>query len=138
MEKYKVYAEDMGGKRRYLDTAEADNGGNGLFGLYADECGDEEQIVIVPVELSDFASALSKSKAGKPKAAQASRENAKKGGRPCSHANADGSARPWELRRFKAGHACHSCGRTLGTDGYWYIDADQAPGYPFDKTARKG
>ncbi len=69
---------------------------------------------------------------------KAARENGKKGGRLCSHANADGSARPWELRRFKAGHACHSCGRTLGTDGYWYIDADQAPGYPFDKTARKG
>jgi len=69
---------------------------------------------------------------------KAARENGKKGGRPCSHANADGSARPWEQRRFKAGHACHSCGRTLGTDGYWYIDADQAPGYPFDKTARKG
>lgn len=65
---------------------------------------------------------------------RSSAENAKKGGRPCSHANTDGSARPWELRRFKAGHACHSCGRVLGTDGYWYVDADQAPGYPFGES----
>jgi len=47
MEKYKVYAEDMNGKRRFLDKAIADNGGRGLFDLYADECDDEEQIVIV-------------------------------------------------------------------------------------------
>jgi hypothetical protein len=47
MEKYNVYAEDLDGNRRYLDTAMADNSGNGLFSLYADECGDEEQIVIV-------------------------------------------------------------------------------------------
>ena len=47
MEKYKVYAEDMNGKRRFIDNAVADNGGRGLFDLYADECDDEEQIVIV-------------------------------------------------------------------------------------------
>lgn len=47
---YKVYAEDMDGKRRYLAAARADKGGNGLFDLYADECSDEEQIVIVPCE----------------------------------------------------------------------------------------
>ena len=49
MEQYKVYAEDENSKRRYLGKAIADKGGNGLFDLYADECGDEEQIVIVPV-----------------------------------------------------------------------------------------
>lgn len=47
MEKYRVYAEDETGKRRFIDNAVADNGGRGLFDLYADECDDEEQIVIV-------------------------------------------------------------------------------------------
>ncbi len=49
---YKVYAEDMDGTRRYIATAVADNGGRGLYALYADECGDEEQIVIVREEVS--------------------------------------------------------------------------------------
>ena len=50
MEKYRVYAEDMDGNRRLIDTAWADNGGNGLFDLYADDCDDEEQIIIVSDE----------------------------------------------------------------------------------------
>ncbi len=53
MEKYRVYAEDETGKRRFLDNAIADNGGRGLFDLYADECDDEEQIVIVLDEPED-------------------------------------------------------------------------------------
>ena len=54
MEKYKVYAEDMNGKRRFLDKVVADNGGRGLFDLYADECDDEEQIVVVLDEQSSY------------------------------------------------------------------------------------
>ena len=47
IESYKVYAEDMDGNRRFIAESSADKGGNGLFDLYADECGDEEEIVIV-------------------------------------------------------------------------------------------
>jgi hypothetical protein len=50
MEKYNVYVEGMDGKRRFLDNAIADNGGRGLFDLYADECDDEEQVVVVLCE----------------------------------------------------------------------------------------
>jgi hypothetical protein len=43
---YRVYAESLDGKRRDLGKAWADNGGRGLFDLYANECNDEECIVI--------------------------------------------------------------------------------------------
>ena len=46
MKKIKVYAEDMNGKRRYIDTVNTNNENN-LFALYADECGDEEEIILV-------------------------------------------------------------------------------------------
>ena len=45
-DKYTVYAEDMDGNKRYLGECYAANSGNGIYDLYADECGDEEQIVI--------------------------------------------------------------------------------------------
>jgi hypothetical protein len=51
MRKYAVYAEDMDGKRRLLDYATANQGGRGLFKLYADECGDEEEIIILELEM---------------------------------------------------------------------------------------
>lgn len=83
VENYKVYAEDIfTKKRRFIANAVADRGGNGLLELYADECDDEEEIVIVSAEMSDAASALGRSRAGKPAAVAASRENGKKGGRP--------------------------------------------------------
>jgi hypothetical protein len=47
MSKYKVYAENIEGKRRFISYAIADRGGRGLFDLYASECGDEEEIVII-------------------------------------------------------------------------------------------
>lgn len=47
MTKFKIYAEDMDGKRRFIEEALAADNGNGLFDLYADECADDEQIVIV-------------------------------------------------------------------------------------------
>lgn len=80
MGEYKVYAENMEGKRRFISNAIADKGGNGLFSLYADECGDEEQIVIVPKEVSKAAAALGRVKSDRK--ATASRENGKNGGRP--------------------------------------------------------
>lgn len=48
--KYAIYAENMEGTRRYLGKCYANNIGTGLFALYADECGDEEEIVIVELE----------------------------------------------------------------------------------------
>jgi len=78
--KYAVYAENMDGKRRFIENAISDNIGRGLFDLYADECGDEEEIVIVPVETSAAAAALGSIKSDKK--AATSRENGKKGGRP--------------------------------------------------------
>lgn len=57
-DKYRVYAEDMDGKRRFLGKAVADRGGNGLFDLYADECDDDEQVVIVLDEIASAAAAL--------------------------------------------------------------------------------
>lgn len=47
--KYAVYAENLDGERRFLDHCTSDNVGRGIFDLYADECGDEEEIVVVPV-----------------------------------------------------------------------------------------
>ena len=47
MKTIKVYAEDIqDGKRRYLGTVNTNNENN-LFALYADECGDEEEIILV-------------------------------------------------------------------------------------------
>ena len=82
MEIYRVYAENMDGERRLLDTARADNGGRGLFDLYADDCGDKEEVVIV--EVINTAATLGR-KGGKTKSeakSAAARENGKKGGRP--------------------------------------------------------
>ena len=47
MTKFKIYAENMNGKRRFLGSSFAADNGNGLFELYADECASDEQIVIV-------------------------------------------------------------------------------------------
>lgn len=80
MREYKVYAENIDGKRRLIGNAMADRGGNGLFDLYADECGDEEQIVIVPAKLSAAASAMGRAKSERK--ATSSRANGAKGGRP--------------------------------------------------------
>ena len=44
---YMIYAEDMDGNRRFLGKARANNGGNGLFDLYADECADDEEAAII-------------------------------------------------------------------------------------------
>jgi hypothetical protein len=49
MTTYRVYAEDLDGHRRYLDTVKSDNMGTGIFELYANECGEEEEIVIYAV-----------------------------------------------------------------------------------------
>jgi hypothetical protein len=51
MTTYRVYAEDLDGHRRYLDTVKSDNMGTGIFSLYADECGDEEEIVIYAIQI---------------------------------------------------------------------------------------
>ena len=59
-----------------------------------------------------------------------SRKNGKKGGRPCNHCAGDGGASDYDRKRYCPGDECASCGCTLGTDWYWYIDRDQAPGYP--------
>lgn len=64
------------------------------------------------------------------KKAASSRESGKKGGRPCNHCAGDGGASDYDRTRYRPGDECASCGCTLGTDWYWYIDRDQAPGYP--------
>jgi len=82
MRKYNVYAEDVDSKqRRHLGVAIADNIGKGLFDLYADQCGDQEEVVLVP---TDTASEMGR-KGGQAKSERktaAVRENGKKGGRP--------------------------------------------------------
>lgn len=45
--RYKVFAEDLDGVRRHLADCEGDNNGTGIHDLYADECNDDEEIVIV-------------------------------------------------------------------------------------------
>jgi hypothetical protein len=56
---YKVYAEDVVEAaeghivRRFLGKCEGTDTGSGIFDLYADECDDQEEIVIVPVEDRD-------------------------------------------------------------------------------------
>ena len=64
------------------------------------------------------------------KKAASSRENGKKGGRPCNHCAGDGGASDYDRKRYCPGDECASCGCTLGDDWYWYIDRDNAPGYP--------
>ena len=54
----------------------------------------------------------------------------KEGGRPCNHCAGDGGASDYDRKRYCPGDECASCGCTLGDDWYWYIDRDQAPGYP--------
>lgn len=82
MATYKVYAEDVIDKtRRYLGDAVGNNIGKGLFDLYADQCEDQEEIVLVP---TDTAADIGR-KGGQAKSerkAAAARENGKKGGRP--------------------------------------------------------
>lgn len=65
-----------------------------------------------------------------PKKAASSRENGKKGGRPCNHRAGNGRASDYDRKRYCPGDECASCGCTLGDDWHWYIDRDNAPGYP--------
>ena len=81
--KYAVYAENLDGERRFLAHCIADNVGRGIFDLYDDECGDEEEIVIVPIEESPGAVLGKKGGSVRSdKKTTSSRENGKKGGRP--------------------------------------------------------
>ena len=77
--KYEVFAENENKERRFIGYCHGDNIGRGIFDLYADECSDMEEIVIVPI-IENPASVLGKIKT--PKKAAAARENGKKGGRP--------------------------------------------------------
>ncbi|MGD0661776.1 MAG: hypothetical protein ABSD38_27265 [Syntrophorhabdales bacterium] len=45
----------------------------------------------------------------------------------CNHRQSDGSATQEDLDKFHAGDECPICGCTLGADGWWYLDAEQAP-----------
>lgn len=45
----------------------------------------------------------------------------------CNHREEDGRATQADDEQYQPGQECPECGYTLGTDGYWYIDADQAP-----------
>lgn len=45
----------------------------------------------------------------------------------CEHRQGDGSATAADLEQFSPGDKCPECGCKLGSDGYWYIDAEQAP-----------
>jgi len=44
----------------------------------------------------------------------------------CEHRTSDGQATDADSD-YAAGDECPDCGCTLGSDGYWYVDADQAP-----------
>lgn len=46
--------------------------------------------------------------------------------RKCTHRDGDGHATDSDSG-YCAGDECPFCGCALGTDGYWYIDSDQAP-----------
>lgn len=48
----------------------------------------------------------------------------------CSHRQGTGAATEEDMERYKPGDECGACGCTLGTDGYWYVERNQAPGYP--------
>lgn len=57
----------------------------------------------------------------------------------CTHRKGNGKATDSEIARHRPGYECPVCGCTLGTDGYWYIESEQAPGYPFaGRAALKG
>jgi len=45
----------------------------------------------------------------------------------CGHRDGDGRASASDLNNHAAGDECPHCGCTLGSDGYWYVDRDQAP-----------
>lgn len=61
---YNVYAQDVveasEGRivRRFLGKCEGTNTGSGIFDLYADECGDQEEVVIEQAEESKAAATL--------------------------------------------------------------------------------
>ncbi len=44
----------------------------------------------------------------------------------CEHRLGDGSSTS-EDEQYQPGDECPFCRCTLGSDGYWYVDADQAP-----------
>lgn len=48
-------------------------------------------------------------------------------GDACGHRRGNGAATGEDLAVFKPGDECPRCGCYLGTDGYWYIEADQVP-----------
>ena len=45
----------------------------------------------------------------------------------CQHRDGSGCADASDIATYRAGDECPTCGCTLGSDGYWYTDADQAP-----------
>ena len=45
----------------------------------------------------------------------------------CDHREGEGSATAKEIRTLPIGHECPNCLCTLGSDGFWYIEAEQAP-----------
>jgi len=44
----------------------------------------------------------------------------------CTHRDGDGAATEADVD-YAVGAECERCHCTLGSDGYWYLDADQAP-----------
>ena len=52
MTTYKVYAQNLDGQKRYLGKVLSDDLGKGIFDMYADECEDEEEVVIVADDTS--------------------------------------------------------------------------------------
>jgi hypothetical protein len=91
---YKVYAENVidaisGIKnRRFIANCEGTNTGAGIFDLYADECGDEEEIVIVPADAEAMGrkggsvKSPAKSVAAQNRNAKRKAEGKREGGRP--------------------------------------------------------
>ena len=45
----------------------------------------------------------------------------------CTHRIGDGSATDKDRAQYATGDECLTCGCTLGSDGYWYIERDEAP-----------
>lgn len=124
MATYKVYAEDVIDKtRRYLGEAVGDNIGKGLFALYADECSDMEEVVIVPVGLSAAEMGRKGGSAKSDRKTASSRENGKKGGRPskavaetyrgqCDKCGLVGDWKQYEDGTYQK--KCEHCGSTRG------------------------
>ena len=91
---YKVYAQDAVEaqqgriKRRFLDYCEANNIASGVEELYRDECGDQEEIVIVPADAEAMGrkggsvKSPAKSRAAKARNAKRKAEGKPEGGRP--------------------------------------------------------